>query len=88
MRFSRTEHLGGAASIDGLAGRSTQGSRVAAGGHISARIGCVPRGREDLVRAVVDNGLTKAEAARRFNTSWRTVHKWVERFQAWRRGTA
>lgn len=47
--------------------------------HNNARL--TPRGREDLVRAVVDNGLTKAEAARRFNTSWRTVHKWVERFR-------
>jgi len=40
-----------------------------------------PKGREHMVRAVVDNGCTKAEAARRFNTSWPTVHKWVERFR-------
>lgn len=41
-----------------------------------------PKGREQMVRAVVDNAMSKAEAARRFNTSWRTVHKWVQRFRA------
>ena len=41
-----------------------------------------PRGREQLVRAVVDDGLSKAEAARRFNTTPKTVAKWVIRFQA------
>jgi transposase InsO family protein len=35
-----------------------------------------------MVRAVVDSGLTKAEAARRFNTTAKTVRKWVERFRA------
>ena len=30
-----------------------------------------------MVRAVVDKGLSKAQAARRFNTSWKTVDKWV-----------
>ena len=39
-----------------------------------------PRGREQMVRAVVDHGLSKAEAARQFNTSPKTVRKWVERF--------
>ena len=34
-------------------------------------------GREEMVRAVVDRGLSKAEAARQFNTSWKTVDKWV-----------
>mgnify|MGYP001184716504 CR=1 FL=1 len=39
-----------------------------------------PRGREEMVRAVVDDGLTKVEAARRFNTTAKTVAKWVDRF--------
>jgi transposase InsO family protein len=46
--------------------------------HKNARL--TPRGREDMVRAVVEKGLTKAAAARRFNTSWKTVDKWVRRF--------
>jgi transposase len=48
--------------------------------HDNARL--TPRGREALVRAVVDHGLTKAEAARRFNTTAKTVTKWVQRFCA------
>jgi transposase len=48
--------------------------------HNNARL--TPRGREDMVRAVVDRGLSKAEAARQFNATWKTVHKWVERFRA------
>lgn len=48
--------------------------------HNNARL--TPKGREQMVRAVVDNAMSKAEAARRFNTSWRTVHKWVQRFRA------
>jgi transposase InsO family protein len=48
--------------------------------HNNARL--TPRGREDMVRAVVDNGLTKSAAARRFNTSAKTVAKWVRRFRA------
>jgi transposase InsO family protein len=40
-----------------------------------------PKGREQMVRAVVDEGLSKAEAARRFNTTPRTVAKWVGRFR-------
>jgi transposase InsO family protein len=47
--------------------------------HKNARL--TPRGREDMARAVVDRGLSKAEAARHFNTSWKTVDKWVERFR-------
>jgi len=39
-----------------------------------------PKGREMMVRAVVDDGLTKAAAARQFNTTPKTVAKWVERF--------
>ena len=33
-----------------------------------------------MVRAVVDDGLTKAAAARRFHATAKTVGKWVERF--------
>jgi transposase InsO family protein len=40
-----------------------------------------PKGREQMVRAVVDKGLSKTEAARRFNTTLKTVAKWVERFR-------
>jgi transposase len=40
------------------------------------------KGREDMVRAVVEHGLSKARAARQFNTSAKTVAKWVARFQA------
>jgi transposase InsO family protein len=48
--------------------------------HNNARL--TPRGREAMVRAVVDHGLTKAKAAQRFNTSPKTVAKWVRRFRA------
>ena len=48
--------------------------------HDNARL--TPRGREAMVRSVVDGGLTQAEAARRFNTSAKTVGKWVGRFRA------
>src|SRR3954468_7117738 len=41
-----------------------------------------PKGREAMVRAVVDGGLSKAAAARQFNTTAKTVAKWVERFRA------
>jgi Uncharacterized membrane-associated protein/domain len=47
--------------------------------HQNARL--TPKGREDMVCAVVDDGLSKAEAARRFNTTGKTVAKWVERFR-------
>lgn len=47
--------------------------------HNNARL--TPRGREDMVLAVVDGGLSKAEAARQFNTTWKTVDKWVGRFR-------
>ena len=40
-----------------------------------------PTGREAMVRAVLDGGLTHAAAARQFNTSSKTVSKWVGRFQ-------
>ena len=48
--------------------------------HNNARL--TPKGREDMVRAVVDHGLSKAAAARRFNTTPKTVAKWVARFKA------
>jgi len=40
-----------------------------------------PHGRERMVRAVVDDGQTKAAVARAFRTTARTVSKWVERFR-------
>jgi transposase InsO family protein len=48
--------------------------------HKNARL--TPKGREDLVRAVVDDRLTSAEAARRFRTTSKTVAKWAGRFRA------
>jgi transposase InsO family protein len=48
--------------------------------HKNARL--TPKGREQMVRAVVDGGLTKAAAARQFNTTPKTVGKWVKRFRA------
>jgi transposase-like protein len=40
-----------------------------------------PKGREAMVRCVVEKGLSKAAAARQFNTTPKTVAKWVERFR-------
>jgi transposase InsO family protein len=40
-----------------------------------------PKGREAMVRAVLDGGLTPAAAARQFNTSSKTVSKWIGRFK-------
>lgn len=48
--------------------------------HKNARL--TPRGRELMARAVVDHGLSMTEAARRFNTTAKTVAKWVARFKA------
>ena len=48
--------------------------------HKNARL--TPKGREQMVRAVVDCGLSKAAAARRYCTTPKTVTKWVERFRA------
>lgn len=45
--------------------------------HKNARL--TPKGREEMVRAVVDRGPRQASAARQFNTSPKTVSKWVER---------
>src|SRR5258708_15853972 len=41
-----------------------------------------PKGREAMVRSVIEGGLTKAAAAGQFNTTAKTVAKWVERFRA------
>jgi transposase InsO family protein len=48
--------------------------------HKNARL--TPKGREEMVRAVVDCGLSPTAAARQFNTTPKTVAKWVERFRA------
>jgi transposase InsO family protein len=47
--------------------------------HKNARL--TPKGREEMVRAVVDKGRTVAATARCFNTSPKTVAKWVRRFR-------
>jgi transposase InsO family protein len=39
------------------------------------------KGREMMVRAVVEFGLSKAAAARQFHTTAKTVAKWVDRFE-------
>ena len=41
-----------------------------------------PKGREAMVRSVIEGGLSKAAAARQFNTTPKIVAKWVERFRA------
>ena len=41
-----------------------------------------PKGREAMVRSVVEGGLSKADAADQFNTTPKTVAKWVKRFRA------
>jgi transposase-like protein len=46
--------------------------------HKNARL--TPKGREDMVRAVFHGWLTNAAAARRINTTAKTVAKWVDRF--------
>jgi transposase len=48
--------------------------------HNNARL--TPKGREQMLRAVICDGLSKAAAARRFNTTPKTVAKWVDRFSA------
>jgi transposase-like protein len=39
-----------------------------------------PKGREAMARRVIDGGLSKAAAARQFNTTPKTVAKWVARY--------
>lgn len=41
-----------------------------------------PKGREAMVRSVIEGGLTKAAAAHQFNVTAKTVAKWVKRFRA------
>src|SRR4029077_12741151 len=41
-----------------------------------------PKGREVMVRSVIEGGLTKAAAALQFNVTAKTVAKWVKRFRA------
>src|SRR3954463_691929 len=41
-----------------------------------------PKGREAMVRSVVEGGLNQADAAYQFNTTPKTVAKWVRRFRA------
>jgi transposase len=41
-----------------------------------------PKGREVMVRSVVEGGLSAATAANQFNTTPKTVAKWVKRFRA------
>ena len=41
-----------------------------------------PKGREAMVRSVVEGGLSQADAACQFNTTPKTVAKWVKRFRA------
>jgi transposase InsO family protein len=47
--------------------------------HKNARL--TPKGREEMVRTVMDCGLTKTAAARKYNTTAKTVAKWVNRFR-------
>src|SRR4029077_11247685 len=48
--------------------------------HNNARL--TPKGREDMVRTVLEGRLTNAAAARNFNTTPKTVAKWLDRFKA------
>src|SRR6516164_3125586 len=48
--------------------------------HKNARL--TPKGREEMVRADVDRGMSKAAAARPFNTTPKIVGKWVGRLCA------
>ena len=41
-----------------------------------------PKGREAMVRSVVDRGLSQATAAQQFHITSKTVAKWVKRFRA------
>ena len=48
--------------------------------HKNARL--TPKGREQMVYCVVDGGLSCAATARKYNTTPKTVTKWVKRFRA------
>lgn len=41
-----------------------------------------PKAREAIVRSPVEGGLSKADAVDQFNTTSKTVDKWVKRFRA------
>jgi transposase-like protein len=41
-----------------------------------------PKDREAMDRSVVEGGLSQADAAYQFNTTPKTVAKWVKRFRA------
>ncbi|MGY4167767.1 helix-turn-helix domain-containing protein [Bradyrhizobium sp. USDA 4529] len=41
-----------------------------------------PKGREAMVRSVIEGRLTKAAAALQFNVSAKTVANWIRRFRA------
>lgn len=41
-----------------------------------------PKGREAMARSVVEGGLSQADAAYQFNTTPKTVARWVKRFRA------
>lgn len=45
--------------------------------HASAAV--TPRARLRLARLIVDHGWSPARAAERYNVSWRTAKKWVDR---------
>ena len=49
--------------------------------NVHENVRLTPKGREDMVRAVIEGGLTSAAAARAFNTTPKTVAKWVGRFR-------
>ena len=53
--------------------------------HKNARL--TPKGREAMVRAVVEKGPTKAAAVRQLHTMAKTVAKWVDRFMSCSFGT-
>src|ERR1700722_12196329 len=40
-----------------------------------------PKGREAMARCMIDGGMSQAAAARRFNTTPKTVPKWAEPFR-------
>jgi transposase InsO family protein len=48
--------------------------------HKNARL--TAKGREQMVRSVLEGGLSRAAAARQYNTTSKTVGKWVARFVA------
>jgi transposase len=78
VNFKEVVHSVRAGNAD--VGRRQQFAGAPNGHAKNARL--TPKGREDLVRAAVDGGLSNAAAARRFNTTHKTVAKWIARFKA------